>query len=132
MSAASNSMPSKQWPTSVDDAPPKPKKHSPNPSDFHDTSSTEDSPTKPKKQCLSTGQVEISTVEAPTPHATIHGMLASLSLKPSKYFEAELTDGSKCIRMVGFDKSQQVKLQPFFDKGLPVKLQNCQIKKKPI
>lgn len=109
MSAASNSKPSKQWPTSVDDAPPKPKKSSTNPGDFHDTSSMEDSPTKPKKQSLSTGKVDISTVEDPTPHATIHGMLASLSpLKPSKYFEAELTDGSKCIRMVGFDKSQQV------------------------
>lgn len=109
MSVASNSKPSKQWPTSVDDAPPKPKKSSTNPGDFHDTSSMEDSPTKPKKQCLSTGKVDISTVEDPTPHATIHRMLASLSpLKPSKYFEAELTDGSKCIRMVGFDKSQQV------------------------
>lgn len=58
-------------------------------------------------------------------------MLASLSpLKPSKYFDAERTDGNQCIRIVGFDKSQQAKLQPFYDKGLPVKLQNCQVKKK--
>ena len=58
-------------------------------------------------------------------------MLVSLSpLKPSKYFDAELTDGNQCIRIVGFDKSQQAKLQPFYDKGLPVKLQNCQVKKK--
>ena len=90
----------------------------------------DDTPPKPKKQCLSHGEFDISKVQDPTPHATVHGMLASLSpLKPSKYFEAELTDGNQCIRMVGLDKSQQVKLQPFFDKGLPVKLQNCQIKK---
>ena len=57
-------------------------------------------------------------------------MLVSLSpLKPSKYFDAERTDGNQCIRIVGFDKSQQAKLQPFYDKGLPVKLQNCQVKK---
>lgn len=85
----------------------------------------DDAPPKPKKQCLSHGEFDISTVQDPIPHATVHGMLASLSpLTPSKYFEAELTDDNQCIQMVGFDKSQQVKLQPFFDKGLPAKLPN--------
>ena len=87
----------------------------------------DNAPPKPKKQRLSHGEFDVSAVQDPTPHATVHRKLASLSpLKPSKYFEAELTDGNQCIRMVGFDKSQQVELQPFFDKAI---LSNCRTAK---
>lgn len=39
---ASNPKPRKQWPIHVDDAPPKPRKSSPDSGEFHDTSPMED------------------------------------------------------------------------------------------
>ena len=64
------------------------------------------SPAKAKQQCVYPKYKDISSLEEPIPH-NVHGVLASLSpLKPSKYFEGELTDGNECMRMVGFDKLQ--------------------------
>ena len=87
------------------------------------------SPAKAKKQCVYPEFKDISSLQQPVPHANVHGIHASLSpLKPSKYFEGELTDGTGCMRVVGFDKLQQSKLQSFFDKQQPVKLCNCEVK----
>lgn len=87
------------------------------------------SPTEAKKQCVYPEFKDISSLQQPVPHANVYGILASLSpLKPSKYFEGELTDGTECMRVVGLDKLQQSELQSFFDKQQPVKLCNCQVK----
>lgn len=82
--------------------------------------------TPPKKKPLLSPS-NISSVEE---HATVTGLLASLSpVKPSRYFDAELTDGESLIRLVGFDKSKQRQLQPFSDYELPVTLKDCVIQK---
>ena len=49
-------------------------------------------------------------------------------IKPKRYFDGELTDGKRCLRLIGFDKSQQTKLDSFYNKGLPVLLRNCELK----
>ena len=77
-----------------------------------------------KKPLLSPSN--ISNIEE---HATVTGLLASLSpVKPSRYFDAELTDGEALIRLVGFEKFKR-QLQPFSDYELPVTLQDCGIQK---
>ena len=71
-----------------------------------------------------------SDVTASDQHATVTGMLASLSpLKPSKYFDGELTDGHLIMRLVGFDKAKQQELQAFCDYNVPITLQDCQIQR---
>ena len=43
-------------------------------------------------------------ITSTTQHATITGVIASLSqLKPSRYFNGEITDGGGIIRMVVFE-----------------------------
>ena len=69
-----------------------------------------------------------SDVTTSDQHATITGVLASLSpLKPSRYFDGELTDGQSIICVVGFDKAKQQELQSFCDCSIPVTLRNCHI-----
>ena len=47
-------------------------------------------------------------ITEPQTHATINGVIASVSpLKPSKYFDGELTDGDTIVRFVGFRKEQR-------------------------
>lgn len=75
---------------------------------------TEDSPLSP------------SCIKSTQQHATVTGLLASLSpIKPSRYFDGELTDGEGIIRLVGFDKAKQQELQSFCDYDIPVTLKNC-------
>ena len=55
-------------------------------------------------------------------------MIATLSpLKPSRYFDGELTDGNAVIRLVGFDKAQQQHLLSYCEKEVPITLTNCQV-----
>lgn len=63
------------------------------------------------------------------PHATVTGILASISpTKPkSTFFDGELTDGDTVMRLVGFDKEVKNVLEGFFKKNVPVTLNNCQI-----
>lgn len=67
-----------------------------------------------------------SKISATDNHATVSGLLSTLSpmLKPSKYFDAELTDGDALMRVVGFDKSKLEKLKPFSDYQIPVTLRD--------
>ena len=59
-------------------------------------------------------------------HATVCGVVASLSpIRPSKYFDGELTDGESIIRLVGFDKNKRQELQSYSDYSIPVTLKNC-------
>ena len=66
----------------------------------------------------------------PNEHFTVEGLMASVSPMRSgnKYFEGEITDGRKCIRIVGFDGTQRNKLASFDDKK-PVQISNCEVKK---
>ena len=61
-------------------------------------------------------------------HVTVCGVVASLSpIRPSKYFDGELTDGESIIRLVGFDKNKRQELQSYSDYSIPVTLKNCLI-----
>ena len=83
------------------------------------------SPKTPKQEELSPTKISV-----PTSKATVSGLVSSLSpIKPSKYFEGELTDGDSIVRLVGFDKSKLAKLQPFCDYSLPVTLKDCCIQR---
>lgn len=69
-------------------------------------------------------------IVSPDTHASVHAIVFSLSATKTKgtFFDGELTDGVKIIRVVGFDKNQHAKLQDFHIKQIPVTLSNCQIK----
>ena len=66
---------------------------------------------------------------SPDAHASMHAI--NLSLSPIKsggtFFDGELTDGIKIIRLVDLNKNQHAKLQDFHLKQAPVTLGNCQI-----
>ena len=57
-----------------------------------------------------------------------NGMIVSLSPMRKKYFEGELTDGHQCVRIVGFDKNQQQKLDSLSKEKLAVQFTNCETK----
>ena len=67
-------------------------------------------------------------ITSPQSHATINGMVASVSpIKPSKYFDGELTDGDTIIRFVGFRKEQRQLLHSFCEEKKPITIKNCQV-----
>ena len=87
-----------------------------------------ESPTKTKIPKTQESPLSPSNVTSPNRHATISGVLASLSpIKPSRYFDGELTDGESVIRIVGFDKGKRQELQSFCDYNTPVTLRDCLI-----
>lgn len=60
-----------------------------------------------KKQNLPTQA--LSEIDDPQSYTTIIGVISSLSpVKPKRYF-----DGKQCLQLIGFDKSQQTKLDSF-------------------
>ena len=65
--------------------------------------------------------------------ATIHGVIAEVGDmipgKRAKFFEARLTDDDKHMRVVGFQREQQIKLARYRDDSKPVALTNCEVKK---
>ena len=67
-------------------------------------------------------------------NAEVHFGVELLSpLKKSKsgydYYNAQVNDGTKAIRLVGFDGDSHEKLIEFVDKKTPVKATNCAVKK---
>jgi hypothetical protein len=70
-----------------------------------------------------------SKIISPTPHATVDALVASLSppRKSGRYFDGELTDGEKVIRVIGFKTAQHDILQSYYEKQLPVTLQGCKV-----
>lgn len=71
-----------------------------------------------------------SEIHSPDTHVTIQALVALVSpVKPSKYFDGEMTDGESMIRFVGFDKCQQEKLHSLYTKGIPVSVKDCQIQR---
>ena len=66
--------------------------------------------------------------------AKVHGVLTSLSPMitsssgKSKYFDGRLSDGSKEVRLVGFDGMVHQKLSEFHKKNEAVAMSNCEVK----
>ena len=84
--------------------------------------------TPPKVSKTDSPPLSPSTIQSPNTNATVHALIASLSpIKPSRYFDGELTDGDSVIRVVGFDKHHREKLHSFSDENVPITLKNCQI-----
>ena len=46
-------------------------------------------------------------------YATVEGIVSSISPMRKKHFEGELTNGDRCIRIIGFDSSQHSKLSNY-------------------
>ena len=70
-----------------------------------------------------------STIGKPVSHAVVEGVLECVSpMKPNKYYDGELTDGRKSIRIVGFGNVQQQKLQSFYSEQKSLCLRNCEVK----
>ena len=67
-----------------------------------------------------------------TGSASIHGVCSSISPvkkgQKSDYFDAQLSDGTSNVRIVGFRKSQQVKMKQHFENNTPLHLDNCEVK----
>lgn len=50
-------------------------------------------------------------------------------MKSGKCFDGRISDGTKSMRLVGFDTVKQRELAARHDKNQPVSLQNCNIQK---
>ena len=87
---------------------------------------------KRKLTDLEAGEFDDVSSARPSPNASLHGMLANLSpMKKGKqvpFFEGKLTDGTKHIRIVGFQPDHQKRLASFYEKGDSVALRNCELK----
>ena len=66
-------------------------------------------------------------------NASMHGVVTRLSPmkqgKKSQYYEGNLTDGQRDIRLYGFNHLQHKQLQRFKESGESLKLVNCEVKK---
>ena len=64
---------------------------------------------------------EVDSLEEP---ASLHAVVSSLSPvkkgRNSDYFEGTVTDGKSTVRLVGFKRSQERKIQRFMDKQQPI------------
>ena len=76
---------------------------------------------------------EVDSLEEPVSTASLHAVVSSLSPvkkgRNSDYFEGTVTDGKSTVRLVGYKRSQQSKIQRFMDKQQPILLDYCEIKK---
>ena len=60
---------------------------------------------KSKEEQLPLSPAEIKSTSQ---HATVHALVACVSpIKPSRYFDGELTDDDSVIRIVGFARKQR-------------------------
>ena len=86
---------------------------------------------KPTKRKLEIEEVD--SLEEPVSTASLHAVVSSLSPvkkgRNSDYFEGTVTDGKSTVRLVGYKRSQQSKIQRFMDKQQPILLDDCEIKK---
>ena len=82
-------------------------------------------------------ELELSTLDSmpSTKAAKVHGLFTSLSPMKnsargkSTYFEGQLSDDTRSVRVVGFDQQQQEKMTHHFENKTPIVLDNCQIEK---
>ena len=70
-----------------------------------------------------------SKISPPAPHTTVDTLVALLSPPPKsgRYFDGELTDGEKVIRLIGFRKAQRDILESYYKKKLAVTLEGCRV-----
>ena len=85
-------------------------------------------PNKRSKKADNPIPLSAGKITAPDTNVTVNGIVACLSpLRPSKYFDGELTDGDTVIRFVGFRNEQRQMLHTFCEQKTPITLTNCQI-----
>lgn len=76
---------------------------------------------------------QLDQLTQPIANASLHAAVTSLSPvkkgRKSTYFDAKLTDGAGNIRMVGFNSEHQKKLSTFQRQKLPIKLEDCEVRK---
>ena len=84
---------------------------------------------KPTKRKLELEEVD--SLEEPVSTASLHAVVSSLSPvkkgRNSDYFEGTVTDGKSTVRLIGFKRSQQSKIQRFMYKQQPILLDDCEI-----
>ena len=89
-----------------------------------------DTTPKKSKQDQSPTPLSPGNIQSTSASATVHALIASVSpLKPSRYFDGEITDGDSVIRIVGFDKVQRQMLHTYCNQKTPISLKNCQIQR---
>ena len=67
-------------------------------------------------------------------NADVHCIIQDLSpvkkgKSGTKYFDGQVSDGKKSIRVVGFDEQLQSKLSTFRQRNTPIKIEKCQVKR---
>lgn len=63
-------------------------------------------------------------VQGVDPHATVQAVVTAVSpIKPTRYFEGEISDGEVIIRIVGFDQNKREQL--FLNEGKTVIFSDC-------
>ena len=75
----------------------------------------------------------LNNLSSAASNVRVHGAVTSVSPvkkgKRSNFFNGKLADESCAMRMVGFNAHQQIKLQEFHVKRVPVQISNCEIKR---
>ena len=76
---------------------------------------------------------KLSDIQDTEVDADVHFAIQSLSPMKKvksgvKYFDGTVTDGSRNLRIIGFDEKLQIKLSTLTENKNPVKVESCQIK----
>ena len=74
----------------------------------------------------------IDDVNGPMSSTSIHGSVVTLSPvkkgRKAMFFDGMLADDTSQIRLVGFQGMQQRKLNDYYQRNIPVELENCEVK----
>jgi len=78
-------------------------------------------------------ELELSNLSESCKHAIVHGVVTELSpvkqsAKNCKYFQAQLSDGKKTIKVVGFDPALHQSMNNSQKDRKPIKVTNCRLK----
>ena len=95
----------------------------------------EEASTSYKKSCFTSEEVAINAISKPVSSATVHGGVMSLSpIKEGvkirggrKYFDGQISDEERVVRLVGFEPKLWNILHESCDKSKSVFLMNCTI-----
>ena len=95
----------------------------------------EEASTSSKKSRFTSEEVAINAISKPVPSATVHGVVMSLSpIKEGakirggrKYFDGQIADEERVVRLVGFELKLWNILHESCDKSKSVSLMNCTI-----
>ena len=74
----------------------------------------------------------IDDVNGPMSSTSIHGAVVTLSPvkkgRKAMFLDGMLADDTSHIRLVGFQGMQQQKLNDYYQRNIPVELENCEVK----